>query len=169
MLSEMMKIILLVTLGVVAVILVISFVMVKVCGPIIARNIFLVFGFLATGLDICVLGSILLAHHWKQKKGKFVRESDFRAAGYACMLQYVGATSLLACLAATAVGVVAAAAVALFAAAVFIFFFIFPDKQISFDSGKDWDYLTPILVILGTHGTYVATCVAFLIAIYLNQ
>jgi peptidoglycan/LPS O-acetylase OafA/YrhL len=151
-----MKIILQLALGVVAVILVISFVMVKVCGPTIARNIFLVFGFLATGLDICVLGS----RNWKSK---------FRAARYASMLQYVGATSLLACLAATAVGFVAAAAVALFAAAVFIFFFIFPDKQIPIDSGKSWDYLTPILVGLGALGIYVATCVAFLIATYLNQ
>ncbi len=158
-----MKIILQLALGVVAVILVISFVMVKVCGPTIARNIFLVFGFLATGLDICVLGS----RNWKSK---------FRAARYASMLQYVGATSLLACLAATAVGFVAAAAVALFAAAVFIFFFIFPDKKIPIDSGNLFYIYAlsgkPILAVFFgffAHGTYIAACVAFLIAIYLNQ
>jgi hypothetical protein len=84
-------------------------------------------------------------------------------------LFYVGATSLLAYLAATAVGFVAGAAVALVAAAVCIFF-IFAPKQEESDTCMAPGAISPaILYFPIVLVTFVVACVAFLIAIYFNQ
>jgi hypothetical protein len=145
-------------LGIVAII----FVMVKVWG---VRNIFLVIGFLVTGLNIFAIAN------WFPVRKKWCRSypHDPRARfSPSHFLYYIGATSLLAYLAATAVGFVAGAAVALVAAAVCIFFIFAPKQEESGGMAPGAISLAilyfPIVLV-----TFVVACVAFLIAIYFNQ
>ncbi len=139
-------------LGIVAVV----FVMVKVCGFTNVRNIFLVLGFVATGLNIFAIANW---HPVRLKCKSYPHDRCFFPSHF---LFYVGATSLLACLAATAVGFVAGAAVALVAAAVCIFF-IFAPKQEE-EMGYGFFILFPIVI-----GTFVVACVAFLFAIFFDD
>ncbi len=166
---------LLTLLGALAVI----FVMVKVCGSTFVRNIFVVVGFLATGvatyshascfkpLNPMNLGGdrSFWAAVGRGPLGTFFF-ADRRARFLADFCIYVGATSLLAYLAAAAVGLVAAAAaVALFAAPVFIFF-IFASEPAE---DMSWAYGAAFFDVLMVLGTFVVACVAFLFAIYLNK